>query len=473
MSEKFSDLLNLVSRAAESIGSVGDRRLLLISHYDADGLAAASILVSTLSRLGFALQLVVVEQLTPTTLRSLGRLIGGYPLTLLTDLGSGALKALERIGTRIIVLDHHLPEGETTSIIEVNPHRVGIDGSRDVSSSGLAYLLSRELLSEKALKLAPLAVVGALGDRQDVGRRFRLIGINRLIVDEAVKYNLLKEGVGLRIMGGARRPLVKALAYTTDPFIPGITGDEGAALAFLSNIGIRASKNGEPRTLGDLSREERKKLASELVKHMIGSGYPVSEAERIYGATYTILAEPEGSPLRDAREYAQLLNANGRMGYYALAVALGLGIRGEVLAKALEAAGQYRALLSKVFRHLREEKLVREGKWYVLIDLTEKEFVTERISGAIASLTTPSLARGKLVIVAVRSPEGVKISLRKGRRGPKQVNVGALLKRVAGAVGGSGGGHENAGGASIPAEKLGELLDLIDQEVGRIAGSGG
>ncbi|RLE70902.1 MAG: hypothetical protein DRJ43_00920, partial [Thermoprotei archaeon] len=87
MSEKFSDLLNLVSRAAESIGSVGDRRLLLISHYDADGLAAASITISTLSRLGFALQLVVVEQLTPTTLRSLGRLIGGYPLTLLTDLG--------------------------------------------------------------------------------------------------------------------------------------------------------------------------------------------------------------------------------------------------------------------------------------------------------------------------------------------------------------------------------------------------
>ncbi|RLE88446.1 MAG: hypothetical protein DRJ96_05825 [Thermoprotei archaeon] len=466
----LNELLGLVARAAETVEGAGDKRALLVSHYDADGLAAASILAHTLVTKGFAVQVVILEQLTPSSLARLERIAPSYPLVIIADMGSSALRELAKLQARVIVMDHHMPGEACEDVVEVNPHRVGVDGSREVSSAGLAYLLSKELIGESAVRHSPLAVVGALGDRQDVGRRFRLIGVNRLIVEEGVSSNLIGESIGLRIFGGARRPLIKALAYTTDPFIPGITGDESGALAFLKSIGVSPSRDGEPRTMGDLSREERKKLASALVKHLISLGYPVSEAERIYGATYTILSEPEGSPLRDAREYAQLLNANGRMGRYGLAIALGMGARGDTLMEAVNVAGQYRGLLAKAFKCVREEDVVSEGAYYVLVDLRGRTFLNERMSGALASLLTPSLSRDKLLVVAVDAAEGIKLSVRRGRDSIK-VNVGEILRRAAQLAGGVGGGHENAGGATIPAEKLGEFLRLLDKEVARIAGS--
>ena len=466
----IDELLGLVAKAAEAVEETEDRRALLVSHYDADGLAAASILAHTLATMGLAIQVIIVEQLTPNSLARLSRMAPSYSLVILADMGSRALRELAKLRTRVIVVDHHMPGEEAGGVLEVNPHRVGVDGSREVSSAGLAYLLSKELLGDSAVKYSPLAVVGALGDRQDVGRRFRLIGVNRLIVEEGASSNLLEESIGLRIFGGARRPLVKALAYTTDPFIPGVTGDESGALAFLKSIGVNPSRDGEPRTVADLSREERKKLASALVKHLISLGYPVSEAERIYGATYTILSEPEGSPLRDAREYAQLLNANGRMGRYGLAIALGMGARGDVLMEAVNVAGQYRELLARAFKCVREEGVVSEGAYYVFVNLRGREFLSERMSGAIASLLTPSLSRGKLLVVAVDSAEGVKLSVRRGRDAVK-VSVGEVLSRIAQLVGGVGGGHENAGGATIPSGKLEEFLKLLDEEVAKLAGS--
>ncbi|RLE96794.1 MAG: hypothetical protein DRJ57_05195, partial [Thermoprotei archaeon] len=87
-----------------------------------------------------------------------------------------------------------------------------------------------------------------------------------------------------------------------------------------------------------------------------------------------------------------------------------------------------------------------------------------------ASLLTPSLSRDKLLVVAVDAAEGAKLSVRRGRDSIK-VNVGEILRRAAQLAGGVGGGHENAGGATIPAEKLGEFLRLLDKEVARIAGS--
>ena len=454
-----------LAAAASKVEGSG-RSALLVSHYDADGLAAASILARALTQLGFALHIVILEQLTHAGFARIEKLAPSYHLVMLVDMGSGALLELSKLKTEaVVVLDHHLPGSSVGNIEEVNPHRFGIDGSREISSSGLAYLLAKELKGEEAVVLAPLAVVGALGDRQDVGRGFKLIGINHRIVEEGVEAGLLEERTDIRVFGGSSRPLVKALAYTLDPFLPGITGDESGAFAFLKDLGIEPTAGGRLRTLNELGREERKRLASALVKLLLGAGYSVREAERVYGATYTLTKEPQDSPLRDAREFAQLLNATGRMGYFDLAVALGLGARGEILLKAIDVAGQYRSLLAKAFKCVREENIVKEKEICVLADFRSKDFLNERISGALASLLLPYVKGDKILLVLVDSPEGIKVSAR--RKENPAIHLGELMAKAAGQVGGVGGGHESAGGATVPTDKIDAFIDFVEKYVAR------
>jgi RecJ-like exonuclease len=458
-----------LAAAASRIEGAG-RSALVVSHYDADGLAAASILARALAQLGFTLHIVILEQLTHAGFARIEKLAPSYPLIVLVDMGSGALLELSKLKTEVVVvLDHHSPGSPVGNVEEVNPHRFGIDGSKEVSSSGLAYLLAKELKGEEAVALAPLAVVGALGDRQDVGRGFKLIGINRRIVEEGVEAGLLEERTDIRVFGGSSRPLVKALAYTIDPFLPGITGDEGGAFAFLKDVGIEPTAGGRLRTLSELGREERKRLASALVKLLLGAGYSVREAERVYGATYILTREPQDSPLRDAREFAQLLNAAGRMGYFELAVALGMGARGEMLLKATDVAGQYRSLLAKAFKCVREENIVKEKETCAVIDFRGKDFLNERVSGALASLLLPYVKGDKILLVLVDSPEGVKVSAR--RKESPAVHVGELMAKAAGQVGGVGGGHESAGGATVPTDKIDAFIDFIEKDLRLSGGS--
>jgi RecJ-like exonuclease len=57
--------------------------------------------------------------------------------------------------------------------------------------------------------------------------------------------------------GRETRPVHKAIAYTTSPFIPGLSGEEDECLGFLVNLGIRLKENDRWRSISDLSAEEK------------------------------------------------------------------------------------------------------------------------------------------------------------------------------------------------------------------------
>ena len=52
------------------------------------------------------------------------------------------------------------------NFVQVNPHLYGIDGATDVSGSGVAYFAAKAVNAAN-VDLAPIALVGALGDMQD------------------------------------------------------------------------------------------------------------------------------------------------------------------------------------------------------------------------------------------------------------------------------------------------------------------
>ena len=67
----------------------------------------------------------------------------------------------------------------------------GIDGASDVSGSGVAYFVAKAV-NRANVDLAPVALVGALGDMQDKYEQRSLCSLNEIIVNDAVAAGLLK-----------------------------------------------------------------------------------------------------------------------------------------------------------------------------------------------------------------------------------------------------------------------------------------
>src|SRR5437867_2464918 len=103
--------------------------------------------------------------------------------------------------------------------------RAGI--SHEVAcGAGCAYAVAKAL-SPKNTDLAAIAVVGAVGDIQDQEFR-RLSGYNRTILADGIAAGVLEAGIDLRLFGRETRPAYKMLQYATDPWIPRVSGNEGA-----------------------------------------------------------------------------------------------------------------------------------------------------------------------------------------------------------------------------------------------------
>jgi len=323
-----SEAANIISSCVEKDGFVH-----VVSHLDADGLAAAGIIGKALWRLGAKFRVRIQQWVDE---KIVAEITSDKPdLTILTDLGSGYLNVLSEhlSGYQIVILDHHQLIGDATdSMLQLNPHLHGIDGSKDISGAGVAYFAAKAL-SEKNKDLASIAIVGALGDLQDKYEQRALGGLNEKIVADAVAAGCLKVEKDLMFFGRETRPIHKALTYTTTPFLPGLSGEEDKSLAFLVSLGIKPKHGDKWRALRDLSDEEKRQLCSALSDHLISKGYP-SDVLSLVGTVYTLINEESWTPLRDAREFSVLLNGTGRMEKAGLGVAICMGDRGSALEQA-------------------------------------------------------------------------------------------------------------------------------------------
>jgi len=452
-----------------------DQPITVVSHLDADGLAAAGIIGSMLERLNVAFKVRIVKQLDEDSLKELS----SEPISpiIFADVGSGQKDLIysNLPEHSVVIIDHHQPlEYELERCVEVNPHLFGIDGSRSISSSGLSYLVAKSV-DLNNVDLAPIAVVGALGDRQDSGKRHNLVDLNESIVKEAVEAGFLEVKFGLRLFGFESRPIVKSLEYTIDPLIPGLSGNYNACLKFLERIGITpVDEDGNLRRMSDLSSNELRSFMVNLVKYMLSKGIESKEAESIMGTIYIISHEPPTSPLRDAREFASLLNACGRLGVPSIGVAICMGRRGEVLDKAEKLTSRYRQTLLKYLDWLsRNLDKVRQTRFLQVI--YGGDYVDDRIIGTLISIALSSriLSPKKVAVAFAVSPEGkVKVSARAdkalARRG---LNLGLAIRDAASQVEGVGGGHDVAAGAQIPLNSEEDFIEVLDKIIAEQLGS--
>ena len=448
-------------------------RVLLASHIDADGLTSAAIAAAALERADIPFETVFAKQLDE---REVARIAAtDYETVLFTDFGSGQLDVIAPYAAEgaftPVVADHHqpadLPDGVDEPAHHLNPLLFGLDGASELSGAGASYVLSRALEPPGGdnRDLAGLAVVGAVGDMQ--GTDGGLSGANQGIVEEGVAAGVVEEATDLLVYGRQTRPLPKFLEYATDVRIPGITNDANGAIEFLSDLDLDLKEGGEWRRWVDLTMAERKTLVSGLLQRAIASGVPADRIDALVGTTYTLTDEEPGTELRDVSEFSTLLNATARYERADVGLAVCLGDREDALVRARKLLRNHRRNLSEGLQWVKNEGTTVEDnvQWF---DAGTR--IRETIVGIVAGMAVgASGIRGDIPILAFaeKSDEEVKVSAR-GSHGlvRKGLDLSRVMREASRAVGGDGGGHDVAAGATIPTGTQTEFVAEADRIVG-------
>ena len=423
-------------------------KVTIISHIDADGITSEAIMRQAVAREGIGVKSVVVRQLEPLTMKHVP---DDDSLKIFIDLGSGQQNLLEERGLserEVVIIDHHVSQDVDTQYLQANglPH-----GHEKLSAAGTGYLVAREM-DDSNIDLAKLAVVGNVGDmmaREHCG----LIGPAREIAEDGVRYGnveVIKDD--LNCYGISTRPLHICLSFADDPHIPGISNRPGEAqnmLAFEAGIQLRKS-NGKWKVWEDLDIDERKNIIGRLALKLHSAGEPL---DRLRGEHYIFPDERRYTPLRNASEYATMLNACGRWVKPFTGSAVCCGERGD----------QYREA-EHMLRHHR--KIIREMMEYILDKGVEEcshlqhihvgDRFPDTIVGIGAGMALSKLDRRRPIMVLCYlsdDPELVKVSMRTNEMMVQEgLDLQAALLEASEKLGGAGGGHKIAAGAYIPKE---------------------
>ena len=379
-----------------------------------------------------------------------------------------------------IICDHHVPSGSGAptreqrmdltrladaldtvddAIPQVNPHFDGLDGSRELSGAGATYLVAREM-DPQNVELSPIAIIGAIGDLQDRSLG-KLAGLNAQILEDAKKAGLVETMEDISFFGRETRPAYKMLQYQSDPKLPGLTNDEEACIKFMIDSKVRLRDGERWRAWVDLNRGERMRIIQRLEGLLANSGTPA----KLTSEVYVLTREEPGTALHDAKEFATLMNSCGRYEKGDVALAVAKGDRGEALREAFGLQQGHRRNLVDCLQVVRDVGITpMDGLQY--FDAGDR--IMDSVVGTVAGMALNSdCARRDIPIFGLtKADDGIKVSAR-GTRDlvARGLNLSAIMKDAAEMVGGFGGGHNIAAGATIPVGRELEFLNIASKMV--------
>jgi len=440
------------------------------THIDCDGLASGSIITKALIRAGAKCTLRTSKEFSQNVIDSLKQ--DSRDFHIVTDLGGGFANNLDQaMGEDWMVLDHHqISETDHENPRVINAWKYGIDGGTEICAGGMAYLAAMSL-DDKNSDLSAVAVVAALGDRQDQGERKSFTGKNFEIANTAKELGLLDIDLDLLLVGRETRPLPDALAFTSQPFIEGLTWNKDTCLSLLNSSGIQLKDGGRWRVPAELNEDEKRKVIEEITKFTSGKNATDIMSELI-GYTYTFTREDRRSFLRDGREFSTMLNSCGRISKSGVGIAICMGDRNKILREGETILSEYRKLIREYMNVLTNERWrISESETCVMVN--GEGIVPETMTGTISSLIAGSPHNsGKIIILRTKGEENtIKFSSRKSFGCKSPINLSELMKTGAEKFNGIGGGHDGAAGAKITKDKLNDFLDYLDVNVVNLSSS--
>jgi len=446
----------------------------VVSHYDADGITSAGIICNALLREGIQFHTTIVSKLERSFIQGLNE-----ELIIFCDMGTAQLDLISEYLKEkdVIIIDHHrvplsqnsassseLVSSPPPSFAHINPclsnseHKGEIAG--EVCAAGLSYLVARRLSgdSKDNIDLAGLAVAGTLGDKLEPN-----IGINKMILDEAINEGVISVKKGLKFGDGKIRDLI---LFSTDPYIP-LVGKVEWVDAFLNKVGIEGDKG-----LSDLEEGEERRLTAALLSLSKESATGISE-DALVGTTYILNSEV----VRNGVDFMRLVDACGRFGK--AGIGIGLCLRDE---KQVEEATSLHMkfqgkLVSELNRIESEEGIIKELPNIFYFYVHESG-----ITGVLAGIVSDYLYTAKPVIALNKKNRAeeekraeTKISARCNKKllsvseaegEGEGIDLAKAMEKASNEVGGYGGGHPVASGASIPEGSEEKFIATLDRIIG-------
>lgn len=456
MSEQYKEAKKIIETS---------ENIKIYSHIDCDGICSGAILSTILDRQNKDHDIEFVN------LDVLDNIELDHELTIFSDLGSGQLvDAKAKKGQKIIILDHHPPlrdldykNDKDYTYLEINPIHHGIDGSFYVCGGGLCYFLAKEFGYDD---LSWIGVLSAIGDMQNT-RSGHFEGLNEIIQQDAIDGGYLEVIKNdINIYGRNTRPLFVALSYFNDVKLP-ITNNTTETMAVLEELGIDEKNN--RKTLNELNMEQKAKLyqcLSGMIAKVVPGNYVKYISRLIIGDSYTFLKEDPDSFLRDASEFSTAMNACGRNNQEKIAMEVLKGDRLVGLDELEVVSRDHRRNLAQSI-----EK-VADNEHSNIIELENLQYfdgngIKPEIVGTITGMILGYCNWKKPVIGFTQTDnEGIKVSLRCSRLlSYDGIHFGNLIRKIAGEVGGSGGGHSMACGAYIPIDKKSDFIERFNNEL--------
>jgi len=437
--EKGQDSLkeNIKDIAGKFLERIKNKEIFVISHFDTDGITSATIMIKALKKLDKKFSVKIIKSLDENFILSLPK----NKLILFLDLASGSLDYIEKAKLEdVFIIDHH-------EVIQEVPERVNIinpwfNGKEKISSAGLVYLFCKEIDPENK-KFAKLSVLGMIGDLMENS----IDSLDDKIFEEGD----IKKKRGLLIYPSTR-PINKILEYSSEPYIPGVTGSPSGIIELLREAGIEPS-NGKYKSLLELNEDEMKKLTTSIMLRN-----PKARNKEIAGNIFLIKFF---NKLEDARELSATINACSRLGKSSTALRFCLEIP-NAKKDAEEIHTQYKHhIISGLEFASKTQKI--EGRGFVIINAQNE--IKDTIIGTIASILSNSsiYEEGTIIITMAYYEDKIKISARNvGRNGR---NVRELLNNVIKEVGGEVGGHEFAAGGIVNKDKEKKFIEMLKKEL--------
>lgn len=438
--------------------------VLVISHIDADGITAGTIAGETCRRLGKSFRVDFENKITEDTIETINS--SEEDVVWICDLGSAYMSHFTR--RAVIVTDHHVPDpewratGQTsldgfTGSYQLNPHLWGVSGSYEVCGAGMTYILSKTV-DPGNVDLAYLAVVGAIGDFQD-DRECRLVSWNRLILDDAVGNGDVRVVNGIRWFGRGTRRLLRFLEYGDEPKVPGVSGDRDGCFDLLCGFGIeQRGADGRWLAWSDLPVSDRALLADTLVSRLEDP----ADAPRLFGEVYDIPRYAPSTGLGDAKEFATALNSCGRYGDAEIGRRMCLGDE-DAVKEAERSRAEHRRNISGSISLVKSEHLLRKRPRLQYFDAGDR--IPETVVGIVAGmmLSSGEASPDVPILAFADADDGTKASARASRElVDRGINLAEAMAEAASAVGGLGGGHNVAAGATIPPDRKEDFLDAAE-----------
>ncbi|WP_455143630.1 DHH family phosphoesterase [Candidatus Hodarchaeum mangrovi] len=434
---------------------------LIFSHYDPDGLTAATILGTALAREKIPYQIQILKHLEYSALEKINRINQGEITVIFLDLGSGVIDGFSNWDEKksVFIIDHHYLE-ENIQIPKhvelLNPHIYSIDGSSEISGSGIAYLIAKEM-NPRNIDQAKLAIIGALGDYQDKGEKSSLLGLNKQIVNDAIKTNQINETEAVWFFDRSRS--IKSVLWSSRLIE---FNNEIELESFLEDSGIQLYDKDRERIFYDLSYDECKNIASKLIEYGV-------EQREIIKTDYRLLNE-EIVELEDARVFATRLNACGRLDRADIGIALCSGDRSTALRELKQIIKEDRKIISENLQFAKSEGNITEKTALYVLDGRPK--INEKFIGRITSMLSyqKEFKLKPILGIAKTSNERVKLSFRNNTNQNANFDLVSILKKVISNIEPNTevGGHSDAAGAIVSENKIDEIIWEINETIMKV-----